>query len=121
MKNPQFSIVSDAVSAHLSGSADYKQIIRDCRDINKFIMLRKVTGGAVWRDQPIGKAVRFYYSTDVGPDETISYAKNSNKVPQSDGAKPCLDLPDEFPSDVDFERYVGMAQMVFKQMGVNDA
>lgn len=121
MKNPQFPIVSDAVSAHLSGSGDYKQVIRDCRDIKKFIMLRKVTGGAVWRDQPIGKAVRFYYSADVGPDETISYAKNSNKVPQSDGAMPCLDLPDEFPSDVDFERYVGMAQMVFKQMGVNDA
>lgn len=118
MKNPQFEIVSDAVAAHLGGTADYKDVIRNCRDINKFIMLRKVTGGAVWRDEPLGKAVRFYYSTTVGPDETISYAKNSNKVPQSDGAKPCLDLPDQFPDDVDFERYVGMAQMVFKQLGV---
>ena len=121
MKNPQFEIVSDAVAAHLSGSADYKDVIRDCRDINKFVMLRKVTGGAVWRDEPLGKAVRFYYSTDVGPDETIEYAKNSNKVPQSDGAKPCLDLPDRFPDDVDFERYVGMARMVFGQLGVRDA
>ena len=121
MKNPQFEIVSDAVAAHLGGTADYKDVIRNCRDINKFIMLRKVTGGAVWRDEPLGKAVRFYYSTDVGPDETINYAKNSNKVPQSDGAKPCLDLPDQFPDDVDFERYVGMAQMVFKQLGVRDA
>ena len=118
MKNPQFEIVSDAVSAHLGGTADYKDEIRGCRDLNKFVMLRKVTGGAVWRDEPLGKAVRFYYSTDVGPDETINYAKNSNKVPQSDGGKPCLDLPDSFPDDVDFERYVGMAQMVFKQLGV---
>lgn len=118
MKNPQFEIVSDAVSAHLGGTADYKDVIRGCRDLNKFVMLRKVTGGAVWRDEPLGKAVRFYYSTDVGPDETINYAKNSNKVPQSDGGKPCLDLPDSFPDDVDFERYVGMAQMVFKQLGV---
>lgn len=121
MKNPQFEIVSDAVADHLAGKANYKDVIRRCCDLNKFVMLRKVTGGAVWRDQPIGKAVRFYYSAEVGPDETINYAKNSNKVPQSDGGKPCLDLPEAFPSDVDFERYVGMAQMVFKQLGVQDA
>ncbi len=118
MKNPQFEIVSDAVAAHLAGTADYKDVIRECRDLNKFVMLRRVTGGAVWRDEKLGKAVRFYYSTEVGVDETINYAKNSNKVPQSDGAKPCLGLPDSFPSDVDFERYVGMAKMVFTQVGV---
>lgn len=121
MKNPQFEIVSDAVAAHLAGSADYKDVIRSCRDLRKLVMVRKVTGGATWRGQPLGKAVRFYYSTSVNPDETINYAKNSNKVPQSDGAKPCLDLPDVFPDDVDFERYVGMAMMVFKHLGVNDA
>jgi len=118
MKNPQFEIVSDAVAAHLCGTADYSDVIRSCKEINKFVMVRKVTGGAVWRDQHLGKAVRFYYSTEVGPDETINYAKNSNKVPQSDGAKPCLDLPDDLPADLDVERYVGMAKMVFKQVGV---
>jgi len=121
MKNPVFEIVSDAVADHLAGKADYRSVIRDCRDLNKFVMLRKVTGGAVWRGEEIGKAVRFYYSTDVGPDETINYAKNTNKVPQSDGAKPCLDLPEMFPNDVDFERYVGMARMVFEQIGVTNA
>lgn len=121
MKNPQFEIVSDAVADHLAGKADYRDVIRSCREINKFVMLRKVTGGAIWRGEQLGKAVRFYYSSAVGPDETIDYAKNSNKVPQSDGGKPCLDLPEQFPSDVDFERYVGMAQMIFKQIGVNHA
>jgi hypothetical protein len=121
MKNPVFEIVSDAVAEHLAGKADYRNVIRSCRDLNKFVMLRKVTGGAVWRGEEIGKAVRFYYSTDVGVDETINYAKNTNKVPQSDGAKPCLDLPEMFPSDVDFERYVGMAKMVFEQIGVSNA
>jgi hypothetical protein len=116
-----FEIVSDAVAEHLAGKADYRSVIRSCRDLNKFVMLRKVTGGAVWRNEPIGKAVRFYYSTEVGTDETISYAKNTNKVPQSDGAKPCLDLPEMFPSDVDFKRYVEMAKMVFGQIGINDA
>ena len=121
MKNPVFEIVSDAVADHLAGKAEYRAVIRSCRDLNKFVMLRKVTGGAVWRGEEIGKAVRFYYSTDVGIDETINYAKNTNKVPQSDGARPCLDLPEMFPSDVDFERYVGMAKMVFEQIGVRNA
>jgi hypothetical protein len=121
MKNPQFEIVSDAVAAHLAGTSDYKDAINACRDLNKFVMLRKVTGGAVWRDEMLGKAVRFYYSTEVGPDETINYVKNTNKVPQSDGAKPCLNLPKDFPPDVDFERYIGMAQTVFKQIGASVA
>lgn len=119
MKNPQFPIVSEAVAKHLSGQGEYRDVIHSCKDIGRFVMLRKVTGGAVWRENPLGKAVRFYYSTEVAPDETINYAKNSNKVPQSDGARPCLDLPDQFPNDVDVERYVGMARMVFKQLGVS--
>lgn len=121
MKNPVFEIVSDAVADHLAGKENYRKTILSCRNLDKFTMLRKVTGGAVWRDMPLGKAVRFYYSTDVLPDETIDYAKNTNKVPQSDGAKPCLNLPEMFPSDVDFERYVGMARMVFNQIGVSYA
>jgi len=116
-KNPQFTIVTDAVAAHLSGASDYRDVIRKCRDINKLVMLRKVTGGASWRGDDLGRAVRFYYSTDVGADETIDYSKNSNKVPQSDGARPCMDYPDEFPADVDFERYVGMAKLALKGMG----
>jgi hypothetical protein len=53
MKNPVFEIVSDAVAEHLAGKADYRSVIRSCRDLNKFVMLRKVTGGAVWRGEPI--------------------------------------------------------------------
>jgi len=121
MKNPQFEIVSDAVADHLSGKRDYKDTIRKCRDMRKMVTVRKVTGGALWRGEKLGKAVRFYYSSAVSPDETIEYEKNSNKVPQSDGAKPCLNMPETFPPDVDFERYVGMAKMVFKQIGVRDA
>lgn len=121
MKNPQFEIVSDAVAEHLSGRADYKDVIRDSTDILKFVMIRQVTGGGEWRGEFLGKAVRFYYSTEVQPDEHILYAKNSNRVPQSSGARPCLDLPGKFPDDMDRERYVGMARMVFKQIGVEDA
>lgn len=121
MKNPQFDIVSEAIAAHLSGAAHYRDAIRECRDLQKFVMARRVTGGAVWEETPLGSSVRFYYSTAVPPDKAISYAKNSNKVPQSDGARPCLDMPSVFPDDVDFERYVGMAMIVMRGMGAWDA
>ena len=118
-KNPQFEIVSDAIAAHVSGEADFRHTIRSSRDLRKFVMLRKVTGGATWRGDLLGKAVRFYYSTGVGADETINYAKNSNKVPQSDGARPCLDLPANWPDDVNVERYVGVAMIAMKELGVD--
>ena len=33
----------------------------------------------------------------------IHNAKSGNKVPRSDGARPCMDLPTAFPDDVDFD------------------
>ena len=80
--------------------------------------VRKVTGGAKWRGDPLGKAVRFYYSSAVGQEEAITYAKNGNKVPKSDGAKPLMDMG-EMPSDVDLERYVGIAMIAMKGLGYN--
>lgn len=121
MKNPQFTIVTEAVSKHLSGEKDYQDVIRESRDISKFVMLRRVTGGATWKGEAMGSTVRFYYSNSVPKDSAITYTKNGNKVPQSDGSRPVLDLPDAFPNDVEVERYVGMARMVFKQMGVDHA
>lgn len=121
MKNPQFDIVSESVALHLAGVADFKATIRGCRDLQKFIMLRRVTGGAMWQGAPLGGSVRFYYSSAVPQGTEIVYAKNGNKVPQSDGASPCLDMPDVFPDDVDTERYVGLAMMALKQIGVQDA
>jgi len=116
-KNPDFWIVAEAVAAHVSGTADFRDVINECTDIQKFVSVRKVTGGAVWRGEILGKAVRFYYSNAVDQNEAIVYAKNGNKVPKSDGGKPVMDLPDTFPDDVEKERYVGMAMKVLKGIG----
>jgi hypothetical protein len=116
-KNPDFPIVAEAVAAHVSGQADFRDVINDCTDITKFVSVRKVTGGATWQGEFLGKAVRFYYSNAVDQNECIRYAKNSNKVPRSDGAQPIMDLPTAFPDDVEKERYVGMAMKVLKGIG----
>tara|TARA_R110000765_G_scaffold114176_2_gene206851 strand:+ start:320 stop:2083 length:1764 start_codon:yes stop_codon:yes gene_type:complete len=115
-KNPDFPIVSEAIAGHLSGKADFKEAIRNCTDISKFVTVRKVAGGAKWRGELLGKSVRFYYSSSVDQNEAITYAKNGNKVPKSDGAMPLMDMG-EMPGDVDLERYVGIAMIAMKGMG----
>lgn len=117
-KNPAYVIVADAVAEHVSGQGNYEQAIRSCRDIKKFVMVRTVNkGGAVWRGEHLGKAVRFYKSTDVDADEAIRYADDDYKVPTSDACRPIMELPDEFPTDVDFDWYVTEAEKTLKGMG----
>ena len=118
-KNPDFTIVTDAVAAFLSKGALVEDTIRTSTDVRGFVTLRQVTGGGMWRGEYLGKAVRFYYSTEPMASECITYAKNSNKVPRSDRAKPIMDLPEKLPDDVDFERYVSMAREALKDLGVN--
>lgn len=117
-KNPEFTIVADAIAARLAKNTPVEETIGVCKDITKFVSIRRVTGGAVWRGQYLGKSVRFYYSRDVDVDEQISYAKNSNKVPKTDGARPLMTLPAECPIDIDIDRYVEMAEEGLKDMGV---
>ena len=120
MKNPEFTIVSEAVAAFLANGTPIERTVGDCRDLSKFIAIRRVDGGGVWRDQYLGKAVRFYYSRDALPDECIAYARNGNKVARSDGARPTMVLGD-FPGDVHYSRYIKLAREALQDMGVSNA
>jgi len=117
MKNPDLPIIYEAVAKEVADGTPAAETIRACDDIAKFVSVRKVTGGAVWRDIKLGKTVRFYYSTDVAEDESIRYAKNSNRVPKSAGAKPLLDLPETFPKDVDYNAYITAADKLLCEIG----
>ena len=117
-KNPDFTIVIDAVAAFLSKGVPVEDTIRGSTDVKGFVTIRQVTGGGLWRGEYLGKAVRFYYSTEVGADECIHYAKNSNKVPRSDGGRPMMELTETVPVDVDYDRYIEMAHESLKDMGV---
>ena len=117
MKNPEFMIVPEAVAAFLAAGTPIEQTVGDCRDLSKFVAIRRVDGGAVWREQYLGRAVRFYYSNIVQQGECISYAKNTNKVPRSDGARPAM-LLGNFPDDIHFQRYIALAREAFKGLGV---
>lgn len=52
----------------------------------------------------LGKAVRWYYGR--GQTGHIAYASNGNLVAKSEGAKPCMELPDVLPPDINYDWYV---------------
>ena len=115
--NPTCTICTEAVKAFLSDGVTISETIRNCTDITKFTSLRTVNGGAIKSGNKIGKAIRWYYGADEL--DGIFYVTSGNKVPKSDGGVPLMDLPDEFPSDVDFEWYITEANRILKDIGVN--
>lgn len=138
--NPQTEICIEAVIAHIKGTKSIISTIKECRDIRKFITLRTVNGGAIWPveyfqeegDIPfptkrildgeyLGKAIRWYYA--VGINWPIHYKKptatgNHNKVPKTDGAKPCMEYPDEFPKDIDYAWYLRRSYEILEEIGL---
>jgi len=67
----------------------------------------------------LGKSIRWYYAKGV--EGEIVYATNGNKVPRSEGAKPLMDLPKEFPEDVDFEWYEAECEKILQAVGYSVA
>ncbi|MGH9928620.1 MAG: hypothetical protein ACREA9_05235 [Pyrinomonadaceae bacterium] len=63
----------------------------------------------------IGKSIRWYYSTSTRT--AIHYVKTGNLVPRTEGAMPLMELPDDFPSDVDYDWYIREAQEILKDIG----
>lgn len=116
-KNPDREIIYDAVAQHIANGTSIETTIRACTDIKKFLTLRKVNGGGVWRGQYLGRAVRFYLSTSVPQTECIQYSTNSNRVPKSSGAMPVMELPKNFPTDVDYEAYIDEAKDLQVEVG----
>lgn len=103
-KNPMATICIEALNEYILNGTAIDATIRQCGDIRKFVLVKKVKGGAEKDGVYLGGVIRWYYARNV--NGVISYAMNGNKVSDSDGGKPCLDLPEAFPDDIDYERYV---------------
>lgn len=63
----------------------------------------------------LGKNIRWYYAIDM--EGEIIYAETGKKVPRSEGAKPCMALPDEFPKDINYQWYIQEAEKLLKEIG----
>jgi hypothetical protein len=114
-KNPQSPICNEAVIAYLTQGIPVEDTVRTCKDITKFLTLRTVNGGAIKDDERLGKAIRWYYAE--GEAGAIHYATNGNTVPRTEGAKPLMDLPERFPSDVNYEWYIRECEEILMAVG----
>lgn len=114
-KNPTCEISTDAAVAWLKDGTPIEETIRGCTDIRRFVAVRRVTGGAEKDGEYIGKAIRYYYAR--GESGFINYVSNGNTVPRSQGAKPCMELPDELPDDIDYDWYIREAYAVLEDVG----
>ena len=115
-KNPTNTISVKAAIAYLTKKTPIKDTILHCQDIRDFITLRTVQGGAIKDGVLLGKAIRWYHSTSE--QGAIHYAKNNNKVPKSDGAKPVMNYPESLPDDIDYQFYINEAKNIIKSCGV---
>lgn len=116
-KNPNMDVCSDAVVAYLKAGTPLEDTIRGCTDPRRFVVVRRVAGGAYdqWANK-IGKALRWYYATGVS--DGFTYVKTGNAVPESIGAKLMMELPETLPADVDYDYYIREAYATLEDLGV---
>ena len=110
-KNPEYDVCTDALVEYFKNGTPVEDTIQACKDIDKFMSVRRVNGGAVKDGEYLGKVVRWYYSKDE--KGTINYKTNGNKVPKSDGARALSILSDKFPDDIDYAWYVEKCKSMF--------
>ena len=112
-KNPQMTVCSNAVVSYVDEGRPIEDAVRSCTDLRQLVTVIKVTGGGYWRKHPLGRAVRYYWSTD---GDHITYA-NGNRVSKTQGARPLVEMTDMVPEDVDWNRYVTEARRLAVDVG----
>lgn len=105
--NPIKLICSDAIKALLSSGTPITDTIFNSNDIRRFITVRQVKGGGAFRNEYLGKVVRWYHSTKSY--DSIRYVLTGNKVADSENCMPAMDLPTNIPDDLDRQFYVDKA------------
>jgi hypothetical protein len=115
-KNPETLICNDAATAFVGKGIAIETTICECKDIRRFVVVRNVKGGAVKSGKYLGKTIRWYYSTKMKGD--IRYVTSGNKVPNSDGAMPLMELPEGniLPEDLDYSRYIEITQTILAEI-----
>lgn len=129
-KHPDLDICADAVCDFITKGTPIATTIRNCTDVRKFIRVRGSKGGAVWFRAGVdmisdgtlqgglfmGRAVRWVYVT--GSNDTIIDGKSLNQVAGSEGAFPVQRLPDALPGNIDYAKYVAVAEEMLVNLGV---
>jgi hypothetical protein len=124
MTNPNGTIVTEAVMQFLKtcrkpNPTTIGQTITKCKDIRKFLFVRRVKGGAVKDGIYLGKVVRWYIRKGEFGNIKNAFANKAGKkaiVSETTGGYPLMDIAG-FPSDVDYEWYIRRAHSILKDVG----
>ncbi len=123
MKNPQMPILANAVVDLIIRDVPIEETIRRGRDVRDFVTVVKVDGGATWNDEYLGKVVRYAWvngGTEILRAKGHKTTGNHGKVPKSDGCRPIMELPEEFPSDIDYDAYISAAREILLDIGYDN-
>lgn len=112
-KNPVNTICVEAVTELISKGTPIEETINNCKDATKFVSCRNVKGGAEYNGAYLGKIVRMYMSKTPG---TINYIMSGNKVPDSEGAKPLMDM-NGLPEDINYNWYIEKTISILYKIG----
>lgn len=120
--SPHNQICITAVCDYIEHGIPLEMTIKGCGDIRQFVEVRNVTGGATWRGEYLGRAVRWYKA--IG-GEPIFYRKENktgghNKVAGTDGCRPLMYMDGSIPDDLDVDAYVAEARGILKDIGFTD-
>lgn len=114
-KNPTATVCIKAIELLIINGTPVEETIKAETDIKRFIVVKNVRGGGHKNREYLGKVVRWYYAkNEVG---CINYVIGNKKVSESDGAKPCMDLPTTLPDDIDYDAYIRRAHTLLENMG----
>lgn len=114
-KNPETLICSDALLQYIKNGVPVERTITECKDIKRFTSIRNVKGGGEKDGIYLGKVVRFYYpKAERG---FIAYVSSGNKVANTEAARPLMDLPEEFPSDINYQWYIAKTKEMLRDVG----
>lgn len=126
-KNQHLEIVKKAVVNYLSKGIDIEDTIRNGDKLD-YLLTKKVTTGAYFNNNYLGKVVRWYWRTDgdyiyrkLGK---LQYKKDGTfradpKVPDTRGSYPLMNLEEDV-INIDYERYKKEVIKTLKLLGVNN-
>lgn len=84
-------------------------------DIRNFLIFKKSTDGAYYQGKNLGKTARWYY----GKNGDAILKGNGNKVQDSSGAIPLMEIPEELNiANLDLDQYIKRSYKVLNSLGV---
>lgn len=114
--NPTTLICADAVEKLLAYGTPLEETILNCKDFTRFVTVRQAKApGAHWNGEYLGKVLRWYYT--MGETGCIQTVAHNSKVADSDGAKPVMDMPNDFPNNINYNWYIAKAKEILEEIG----